>query len=148
VFAEFAIFGAKGGKKVGVDIEFSRNFAANNDGDNDLGFSFKGTGEIARVGGDVIDDDRFAGGCGGATDALIERDAGVRGHGALEGAEYEDVAVPFPFEHVEANPIVASELFMKEGPFMSDSGDEDLAASALSSEIRSSDFACEVVMEW
>ena len=34
-------------------------------------------------------------------------------HGALEGAENEDVAVPFLFEHVKANPVVTRELVVK-----------------------------------
>ena len=34
-------------------------------------------------------------------------------HGAFEGAEDERVAA-FPFEHVEADPVVAGELFVEE----------------------------------
>ena len=45
----------------------------------------------------------------------MERDARVGSHGAFEGAENEDVMVAFFFEHVKADPIVASEFFVKKG---------------------------------
>ena len=112
MFAEFAVVGAEGGKEVGVDVEFADDFAADEDGDDDFGFGFEGAGEIARVGVDVVDDDGFTGGGRGAADALIEGNAGVGRHGAFEGAEDERVA-SFPFEHVEADPVVAGELFVE-----------------------------------
>ena len=112
VFAEFAVVGAEGGEEVGVDVEFADDFAADEDGDDDFGFGFEGAGEIARVGVDVVNDDGFAAGGCGAADTLVERNAGVRRHGAFEGAEDERVAA-FPFEHVEADPVVAGELFVK-----------------------------------
>lgn len=112
VFAEFAVVGAEGGEEVGVDIEFAYDFAADEDGDDDFGFGFEGAGEIARVRVDVVDDDSFAAGGRGAADALVEGDAGVGRHGALEGAEDQRIA-SFPFEHVEADPVVTGELFME-----------------------------------
>ena len=114
MFAEFAVIGAEGGEEVGVDVEFADDFAADEDGDYDFGFGFEGAGEIAGVGVDVVDDDGFAAGGRGAADALVEGNARVRRHGALEGAEDERVA-SFPFEHVEADPVVAGEFFMKKG---------------------------------
>jgi hypothetical protein len=113
VFAEFAVVGAEGGEEVGVDVEFADDFAADEDGDDDFGFGFERAGEIAGVGVDVVDDDGFAAGCRGAADALVEGDAGVGRHGAFERAEDERVA-SFPFEHVEADPVVAGELFVEE----------------------------------
>ncbi len=114
MFAEFAVVGAEGGEEVGVDVEFADDFAADEDGDDDFGFCFERAGEVTRVGVDVVDDDGFAGGGSGAADALIEGNAGVGRHGAFEGAEDERVAA-FPFEHVEADPIVAGEFFVEEG---------------------------------
>ena len=114
MFAESAVFEAEGGEEVGVDVEFADDFVANEDGDDDLGFGFEGAGQIARIGVNVIDDDGLAGGRGSAADALVERNAGVRRHGALEGAEDEDIVVAFLFEHVEAHPVVTSELFVEE----------------------------------
>ncbi len=99
---------------MGVDIEFTNNFLVCEEGNDDFGFGFEGTGKITGVGGNIVDDNGLARGSG-ATNTLIEGDAGVRGHGALERAEDKDVAVGFLFEHVETNPIVASELFMKDG---------------------------------
>jgi len=114
VFAEFAVVGAEGGEEVGVDVEFADDFAADEDGDDDFGFGFERAGEIVGVGVDVVDDDGFAAGGRCAADALIEGNAGVGRHGALEGAEDERVA-SIPFEHVEADPVVAGELFVEKG---------------------------------
>ena len=112
VFAEFAVVGAEGGEEVGVDVEFADDFAADEDGNDDFGFGFERAGEVAGVGVDVVDDDGFAAGGRGAADALVERNAGVGRHGAFEGAEDEGVAA-FPFEHVEADPVVAGEVLME-----------------------------------
>ncbi len=113
MFAEFAISRAEGGEEVGVDIEFTDNFAVDEDGDDDFGFGFEGTGEIAGIAGDIVNDDGHAAAGSGAANALIERDASVGRHGAFEGAEYEDVVIAFLFEQVEANPIVFGELAVK-----------------------------------
>ena len=99
---------------MGVDVEFADDFVADENGDDDFGFGFERAGEIAGVGVDVIDDDGFAAGGRGAADALVERNAGVGRHGAFEGAEDEGVA-SFPFEHVEADPVVAGEFFVEKG---------------------------------
>jgi hypothetical protein len=115
VFAELAIIGTESGEEVGIDVEFTGDFAADEDGDDDFGLGFKRASEIAGIGVDVVDNDGFAGGSSGATDTLIKRDTGVRGHGALEGTEDEDVAVRFPFEHIKADPVVAGEFFVEKG---------------------------------
>ncbi len=114
MFAEFAVSGAEGGEEVGVDIEFTDNFAVDEDRDDDFGFGFEGTGEIAGIAGDVVNDDGHAAAGSGAANALVERDASVRRHGALERAEDEDVVIAFLFEQVEAHPIVFGELAVKE----------------------------------
>ena len=114
VFAEDAIAWAKGGEEVGIDIEFTDHFAVDEDGDDDFGLGFEGAGEIAGIAGDVVNDDGHAATGSGAANALVERDAGVWRHGALEGAEDEDIASWFMLEHVEANPIVFGELAVKE----------------------------------
>jgi hypothetical protein len=114
VFAELAIVGAEGSEEVGVDVEFANDFAADEDGDDDFGFSFEGAGEVAGVSVYVVDDDGFAAGGCSAADALVERDAGVGRHGAFVRAEDEGVA-SFPFEHVEADPVVTGEFFVKKG---------------------------------
>ncbi len=114
VFAEQAIVGAEGGQEVGVDIEFTGDFAVMEDGDDDFGFGFEGAGEIAGIAADVVNDDGHAATGSGTANALVERDTSVGRHGALEGAEDEDIAIGFLFEHVEANPIVFDELAVKE----------------------------------
>jgi hypothetical protein len=121
-FAEGAIFGAESGSEVGVDVEFADDFAALEDGDDDFGFGFDGAGEITGIGGDVIDDDGFAGGSSGTADALIERDASVRGHGAFEGTEDENGRLSSLLEHVEADPVVAGEFAVEQGDDLSHEG--------------------------
>jgi len=115
VFAEFAVVGAKGSVEVRVDVELPNDFAVSEDRNHDFGLGFERAGEIAGIGIDIVNDDGFAGGGCGTTDALIEGNSRVGRHGALEGAEDEDVVIAFFLEHVEADPIVAGELFMKEG---------------------------------
>lgn len=114
MFAKLAVIGAEGGEEVGVDVEFADHFAVDEDGDDDFGFSFEGAGEIAGIGIDVVDDDGLSRGSGGAANALVQRDARVGSHGALEGAENENVAVAVLFKHIKADPIVAGELFVEE----------------------------------
>jgi hypothetical protein len=115
VLAEFAVVGAEGGVEVGVDVEFAGDFVVDEDGNDDFGFGFERAGEVTGIGIDVVDDDSISGGGSGAADALMERDARVGSHAAFEGTEDEDIVVPFPFEHVEADPIVVSEFFVKKG---------------------------------
>lgn len=115
MFAEFPVLGAEGGKEVGVDVEFAGNFTVDEDGDDDFRFGLEGAGQIARVDGNVINDNGLTSGRGRAADSLIERDARVRSHGALEWAEDEHVAIRFFFEHIKANPVVAREFSMKGG---------------------------------
>ena len=71
VFAEHAIFGAKGSKEVGVDIKFTRDFAMTENWNDDFGFGFEGAGEIARIVVDVVHDDGFSRAGRSAADALI-----------------------------------------------------------------------------
>jgi len=114
VFAELAVGGAEGGKEVGVDIEFTDGFAVDEDRDDDFGFGFERAGKIAGIAGDVVNDDGHAATGSGAANPLVEWDARVGRHGALERSEDEDVVIGFPFEHVETNPIVFSEPAVKE----------------------------------
>jgi hypothetical protein len=114
VLAEAAVVRTEGGGKVRINVEFADDLAVDKYRDNDFGFGFERAGEIAGIGADVVYDDGCAGGSRGAADALVERNASVRRHCALEGAEGEHVAIAFLFEHVEADPVVAGEVFMEE----------------------------------
>ena len=114
VFAEHAVVGTEGGEEVRVDVEFAGDLAMDENGNDDFGFGLERTSEIARVGVDIVDDNGFAGGGRCAADALIEGDARVGSHRALERAEDEDVVIPFFFEHVKTNPVVAREFFVEE----------------------------------
>jgi hypothetical protein len=85
------------------------------DGYDDFRLGLEGAGQITLVGRNIVNDNGLTSRCGRATDALIERDTGVRGHGPLERAENEQVAICFFFEHVEVHPVVTRELLMKGG---------------------------------
>ena len=114
MFAELPVVGSEGGEEVGINVEFADDLAVAKDGNNDFRFGLQRAGKIARVGIHVVNDNGSTARSRGATDSLIQGDAGVGRHGALERAENEDVAVGFPLEHVKTNPIVASELGVKE----------------------------------
>ena len=113
MFAKLAVVRTKGSEKMGIDVEFTGDLAVDENGNNDFGFCFERTGEVARVGIDVLHNDGFTAGSGGAADALIQRDAVVGSHRAFERPENEHVAVPFFFEHVEADPVVAGKFSME-----------------------------------
>jgi len=114
VFADGAIFGSEGGEEVAVNIELADNFLFNEDGDHDFRFGFEGTGEVSRVGADVVNDDSLAGGRRGAADTLIQGNARVRGHGAAKGAENQNFLRTVFFEHVETYPVVTQHFLVQE----------------------------------
>lgn len=114
VFAEFAIFGAEGRRKMAVDVEFANDFPFDEHGDDDFGFSFERAREVARVCVDVVDDNGLSAGSGGSADSLVQRDPGVGSHRAAIGSENEYVWIAVEFEHVKADPVVAGKFFMKE----------------------------------
>ncbi len=114
VFAESAVVRTERGAEVRVDVELADDFAVNEDGDDDFGFSFKRASEIAGIGIDVVDDNGLFCGSSGAANAVAQRDARVGSRGALEGAENENVAVAILFHHIKADPIVAGDFFVKE----------------------------------
>src|SRR3974390_3291988 len=109
-FAEFAVFCAEGSGEMTIDIKFTDYFSLYEDGDYDFRFCFQGAGQIARVGINVIDEDGLATRGGGSADALVEGNAGMRGHRAAEGTKDEHVGIAGQFQHVKADPVVAGEL--------------------------------------
>ena len=114
VFAEFAIVGAEGGQEVGIDVEFARDFAVNEDRNHNLGSGFQGASEIAGVRGNIIDNQRFSAGGGRAANALVQRDTRVGCHSALKRAQDKYVVIAFFFEHVKTDPVVTREFLMEE----------------------------------
>ena len=86
---EFLMFSGEGGGKVAVDVEFANNFAVHKHRNDDFRFGFKRAGEIARIFGHVVDDNRLPAGSGRSANALVERDARVRRHRALKGSEHQ-----------------------------------------------------------
>lgn len=114
VFAKLAVVWTEGGEEVGIDVQFASNFAMDENWNDDLGFGLERTSEITSVGVNVVDHNGFAGGGRCAADALVEGDAGVWSHSAFERAEDEDLVIPFFFEHIKTNPVVARKLFVEE----------------------------------
>src|SRR5579883_1548332 len=92
VLAQLAVVGTKGGEEVGIDVEFANDLASDENGYDNFGFGFDGTGQVARIGIDIVDHNGLAAGGGCAADALIQRNARVRRHGALERAQGKHVA--------------------------------------------------------
>jgi hypothetical protein len=84
MLAELAVVGTKGGEKMGVDVEFAGNFTVDETGTtiSDL----VSREQAGRVGSNVVNDNGFTCRRSRPADALIEWDAGVRRHGAVEGA--------------------------------------------------------------
>src|SRR5579863_358630 len=114
MLAKFAILGSEGGEKVAVNVEFADNFALHENRHDNLRLRFDRTGEVARVGADVVHHDSLAGGGGGSTDTLVQRDASMRCHRAPKRAEDKDVFLSFFFQHVEANPVVFEQISMQQ----------------------------------
>ena len=128
VFAKLAILVGEGCGEMAVDVEFADDFSFDEDGDDDFGFCFQRTREIARIGIDVIDDDGFSAGGGCAANSLMKRDARVRSHGAAEGAEDEHVLGGLVLDHVKADPIVLEKICVEE---RDDAGHEGFGGSRL-----------------
>jgi hypothetical protein len=116
MLAEVAIFGGEGGGGMAIDIEFSDNFAANENRDDEFGLGFYGAGKIAGIAVDVIDDDSSSTRCGGATDALIQWNSRMGGNRSDVGAENEHGFVRRTrglLDHVEAHPVVLGKIFLE-----------------------------------
>lgn len=73
-----SVVSGEGGEKVAVNIKLTDDLLFDKDGDNDFGLGFERTGQVARVGGDVVDDDSLAGGSSGTADALVQRNASTQ----------------------------------------------------------------------
>ena len=114
VFTQLTFFRTEGSPDVRVDIEFAGDLAVYENRHNDFGLGLERASKIARIGVRIVDYDCFAGRSGGAANTLVEWNARVRGHGALEGAKNQNVALGIFFEHVETNPMEAREFFMKQ----------------------------------
>lgn len=114
VLAELAVIGTESGKEVAVNVELADDFSVHKNRNDDLGFRFEGTGEIASVAVDVIHNNCFSGGSCGSTDALIERNARVGRERTDKRTKYQDFASGFVLEHVKANPVVSGEFFVQE----------------------------------
>src|SRR5260370_6036546 len=61
VFAQLSVLRPKGGKKMAVNVQLSRDFAAHKDRHHDFGLGFDRARQIARVFADVVHDHRGPG---------------------------------------------------------------------------------------
>jgi len=114
VLTEGAIFIAKSGEEVRVDVEFTHDLIANKNRNDNFGFGFERAREIAGIGLHVVHDDGLAGGRRSTADTLIKRNTNMWRHGAFERTKHEDIAITFLFEHVESDPVVPREFFMEQ----------------------------------
>jgi hypothetical protein len=72
------LFGrGEGAGEVAFDVEFGGQFLVYEDGDDDFRFYERRACEITGIGGNVLDDDDFAGGGRGAAESPVEGNAGV-----------------------------------------------------------------------
>ena len=113
VFAEFAVVGTKGGGDVAVDVEFADNFSFCENRNDNFRFCFERAGKIARIAVHVVHDNSLSARSSRATDALVERNTRVWRSSAAKRAEDKHVGV-IGIEHVEADPVVARELFVQQ----------------------------------
>src|SRR3984893_15025050 len=106
----FVLGGERRGE-VAVDIQLTCDFSVDEDGDHDFGFSFERAGEITRVFADIVNHNGLAtGGCG-ATNALVERNAGVGRVRAVESTQHQHRGLSAGLEHVKARPVVLEHAF-------------------------------------
>jgi hypothetical protein len=75
VFAKLAVVGTKGGAKMGVDVQFASNFTVDENRYDDFRFGLEGTGQVAPVGSNVVNDNGFTCRRRRPADPLIEWDA-------------------------------------------------------------------------
>ena len=89
-----------------VDIEFAGNLSRHENRHHNFRLSLKRTGEVTRIFANIVDHNRLPAGGRSSTDALVQRNSGVRGHGAYKGVQHQHGRLGAGFEHVEANPVV------------------------------------------
>lgn len=111
-FDEFLFQFGEGVGEIAFDVEFTGKLFVYEEGHDHFGLHQRRAGEIARVGGDVLDNDNLAGAGGGAAEAGVEGNAGVGSKAAGIRADNE-VAGVGGINEIKANPIVAGHFFMK-----------------------------------
>src|ERR1700680_583930 len=83
------MLGSESRGEVAVDIQLSYHFSINKYWHYDFRLGFQGTRQIARILADIVDHDGLTAGRCRTANSLIERNARVRGHSALERAEHQ-----------------------------------------------------------
>ena len=101
-----AIFETKRCRKVTVNVELSGHLPVREDRDNDFRLGFDRACQVTWIAANVVHNNNLARRGRRATDALIERDAGVRCHCPLEMSEHQHRWFGARFKHVKADPIV------------------------------------------
>src|SRR5207249_4653052 len=114
VLDEFLIFESEGGGEVAVDVQLANDFTMSKDRDDDLGFGFQRTRQIARIFADIIDHDGPATRGSGATDAMIHRDASMGRHRTYERYQREHGRPRLWLDHVKAHPVVFQHLLVEQ----------------------------------
>jgi hypothetical protein len=107
------LFGrGEGVGEVAFDVEFGGQFLIYENGDDDFRFYERRACEITGIGGDVLDNDDFAGGGSGAAESGVERDASVGREAAGVGTDDEVVGVG-GIDEIKTCPVVTSHFLVK-----------------------------------
>lgn len=111
-FDEFLFGFGEGVGEIAFDVELTSELFVCEEGDDHFGLHHGGAGEIARIGGDILDNDDLASAGGGAAEAGGEGNASVGGKAAGEWADDEVTGVD-GIDEIKTNPIVAGHFFVK-----------------------------------
>src|SRR5690242_5088449 len=117
VLDQFPVVISESGGKMAVDIQFAGHLAADEYRHHDFRFGFGGAGEITAVHAHVIDYHCLSGRSGRAANTLIQWNAGMRRHGALQGPQDQHAGLRvhrFLLQHVEAHPVVLEHAIVQQ----------------------------------
>ena len=92
-FDELLLGGSEGVGEVAFDVEFAGELFVDENGDDNFRLDHGGAGEIAGIGGDILNNDDFTAGGRGAAQAVTEGDADVGSEAADVGPDDEVAGV-------------------------------------------------------
>src|ERR1700733_16163810 len=111
-FDKFALGFGEGVGEVAFGVELGDYFFLGEDGNDDFGFHHRRTREIARIFGDVVNDDDFTSGGGRTAESLAQGNAGVRRKAAGEWTDDEVIRVG-GIDQIKPDPVVARHFLVK-----------------------------------
>src|ERR1700757_287837 len=100
------MFRGESSGEVTIDIELTHYVSMGKYGNHNLRFRFQRTRQVARIFADIVHDYGLSARSRSAADALIEWNASVRRHRALESAKDENRRLCPGLQHIESHPVV------------------------------------------